>query len=176
MATSGDSYEFDVVPGFQKPTHEQGTEYGSTGYKDEFLAPKVSELLKMYARFTQRGVTLEGGQGLLPTGTVLAQKTSSQKYHAYSAAASDGTQIPLGVLRDGRDTGGTGSPAGKLATDCLGNLVVSGILDLTLVSGTDTTSLVSGGTGTGGGVGLGATGVVKSLNARVDLVNGMFVF
>jgi hypothetical protein len=171
-----DSFEFDYLPSYNKPTHEYGQEYGTSGYANQFLAPRVAELLKGYARFSQRGVTLAGGQGLLPTGCVIAQQTSSQLYFAYNSAASDGTQIPLGVLRDARDTGGTSSPSGKVATACLGNLVYSGVLDLTLVSGTDTTSLVTGGTGTGGGVGLGTTGVVKSLNARVDTVNGMFIF
>lgn len=168
---ANDSFEFDTPPGFVKPTHEYGQDLGSAAYKDQFLAPVVAELLKSTAAFTQRGVTLEGGQGILPTGCVLAQKTSSQKYHAYAATASDGTQTPLGILRDARDTGPSASPK-----DALANLVIRGILDLTLVSGTDTTSLITGGTGTGGGIGSGATGVATTLKARVDLVNGLFIF
>lgn len=171
-----DSFEFDYTPSYVKPTHEYGTEYGTSGYANQFLAPKVAELLKSYARFSQRGVTLAGGQGVLSTGCVLAQQTANQKYYAYSATASDGTQTALGILRDGRDTGGTSSPSGKTSADCLGNLVFTGVVDITLLSGTDTTSLVSGGTGTGGGIGLGTTGVVKQLNGRVDLVAGMFIF
>lgn len=169
-----DSFEFDYVPAYTKPTHEYGQEFAAAGpYSSQFLAPVVRELLKSTAAFTQRGVTLGGGQGILPTGTVLAQRTSNQMYYAYNAAASDGTQIALGVLRDARDTGGTGDPTGQVSTPCLGNLVVRGILDLTLVSGTDTTSLV---TGTGGGVGSGATGVVTQLKARTDGVNQLFIF
>lgn len=163
-----DSFEFDYVPGFTKPTHEYGTTFG-----DEFHAPKVAELLKSTTGYRQRGVTLAGGQGVLPTGCALAQKTSDGKYYVYASGGSGGLQTCLGFLRDARDTGGTASPAGKVATDCLGNLVYSGALDLTLVSGTDTASLVSG---TGGGIGSGATGVVTQLNGRVDQVYGAFIF
>ncbi len=163
MAGTNDSFEFDQLPGYVKPTHVYGEEFG-----DEFHAPRVRELLQSYARFTQRGVTLAGGQGVLKTGTVLARKTSDGKYYAYAATASDGTQVALGLLRDSRDT----TPNGT-ATDCLGNLVVSGIVDLGQVSGTDTASLILS---TGGGIGSGATGVVTQLNARVDVVNQYFVF
>lgn len=169
-----DSFEYDFVPAYTKPTHEYGQEYTAAGpYSSQFLAPVVRELLKSYAAFTQRGVTLGGGQGILPTGTVLAQRTSNQLYYAYSAAASDGTQTALGVLRDARDTGGSSDPTGKVSTPCLGNLVIRGILDLTLVSGTDTASLIPG---TGGGIGSGLTGVKAQLMARIDNVNSLFIF
>lgn len=162
MATN-DSSEFDPVPGYTKPTHEYGQEFG-----DEFHAPRVLELLKSYARFTQRGVTLAGGQGVIATGTVLAQNASDGKYYVYAAAGSGGKQNALGVLRDQRDT----TPNGT-STDCLGNLVISGVLDLALLSGTDTTSKVSAALG---GIGSGTTGVITQLNARVDSVNGLFIF
>lgn len=169
-----DSFEFDYVPGYTKPTHEYGTEFG-----DEFHAPKVAELLKSYHRFTQFGVTLAGGQGVLPTGCALAQKTSDKKYRLYAAGASDGTQVFAGFLRDARDTGGASSPAGKVATDCLGNIVVGGILDLTLLSGTDTTSLIAAAAGGIGSSVAGATllgGVFTQAKARLDLVNNLFFF
>lgn len=176
-----DSFEFDYVPQYTKPTHEYGQEYSAAGgYSSQFLAPVVRELLKSTAAFTQRGVTLAGGQGILPTGTVLAQNTSSQLYYAYAAtggggsgATGPGTNVPLGVLRDARDTGGTSDPTGATSQNCLGNLVIRGILDLTLVSGTDTTSLISG---TGGGIGSGTTGVYTQLKARIDNAVGEFVF
>lgn len=172
---ANDSFEFDYIPGFTKPTHEYGTEFAAAGaYSSQFLAPTVRELLKSYAGFTQRGVTLAGGQGILPTGCVLALQTSSQLYFAYNAAASDGTQTALGVLRDARDTGtSSGAGTGQVSQATLGNLVVRGILDLTLVSGTDTTSLVPN---TGGGIGSGATGVKTQLNARVDPAWLAFIF
>lgn len=174
---TNDSFEFDYIPAYTKPTHEYGTELGTAPYASQFMAPIVRELLKSYAAFTQRGVTLAGGNGILPTGCVLAQQTSSQLYYPYNATASDGTQVALGVLRDARDTGtASGSGTGQLSTPCLGNLVIRGILDLTLVSGTDTTGLVTGGTGTGGGIGSSTTGVVTQLKARTDTVNGLFIF
>lgn len=169
-----DSFEFDYVPAYTKPTHEYGQEFAAAGgYSSQFLAPVVRELLKSTAAFTQRGVTLGGGQGILPTGTVIAQRSSNQMYYAYNAAASDGTQVALGVLRDARDTGGTGDPTGKVSTNTLGNMVIRGILDLTLLSGTDTTSLVAQ---AAGGIGSGASGVVTQLKARTDAVNSLFIF
>jgi hypothetical protein len=156
---ANDSFEFDYTPGYTKPTHEFGATFG-----DEFHAEAVQELLLSMAGYSQRGVTLAGGQGVLPTGCVLAQQTANGKYYAYSAAASDGTQTALGILRDGRDTGGSSSPAGKSSTDCQANLVYRGILNANLISGTDTTSLV---TGTGGGVGSSATGAYTQLKPRI---------
>lgn len=101
---ANDSFEFDYPPGYVKPTHEYGAPYG-----DEFHAEAVQELLLSYAGFTQRGVTLAAGQGVLPTGCIIARHIASGKYFAYNAAATDGRAIPAGVLRDGRDTGGGGS-------------------------------------------------------------------
>lgn len=190
MATN-DSVEFDYPPGYVKPTHEYGQAFG-----DEFHAEAVQELLLSMAGYTQRGVTLAAGQGVLPTGTVIARHTASGKYFAYSAVATDGRQIALGVLRDARDTGGTGyttttaynsgnpdgitisqnggttiafpaSPAGKVAGDALGNLVYRGILNSNLVSGGDSVNLVSN---TGGGIGnLGTASGNYSAGALVQL-------
>jgi hypothetical protein len=183
---SNDSVEFDYTPGYVKPTHEYGSPYG-----DEFHAEAVQELLLSYAGFTQRGVTLAAGQGVLPTGCIIARHTASGKYFSYQAGATDGRQIPVGVLRDGRDTGGPGaaslsaynastnnvnpdgitlaggsivfpaSPAGKVSTDCLGNMVVRGILNANVVSGTDTTNVING-----SGLGSGAGQAMVLLGAR----------
>jgi hypothetical protein len=200
-----DSYEFDYVPGYQKPTHQFGRVFG-----DEFHAPSDDELLASYAAFTQRGVTLCGGQGVLPTGAVLAQHTASKMYFLNAQTATDGRQNVLGLLRDARDTGGNGgstisgvtfsgstpsfpaSPSGKVAANCLGNLVIRGMVNLSLVSGGDTVSLFtltgSGGgqppvLGFGGGIGSYAAGsvgtaqgVVGQLGARIDPVNYLFIF
>lgn len=185
---ANDSVEFDYVPGYTKPTHEYGQ-----GFGDEFHAPAVQELLLSTAGFTQRGVTLAAGQGVLPTGTVIARHTASGKYFAYMSGASDGRQVALGVLRDARDTGGSGaaslaaynsntngvnpdaitlaggtyvppaSPSGKVATDCLANMVVRGILNANVVSGTDTTSLIPN----TNGLGSGANAAVPTLGARI---------
>jgi head decoration protein D len=173
-----DANEFNFPPGYVKPTHEYGAPYG-----DEFHAEAVQELLLSYAGFTQRGVTLAAGQGVLPTGCVIARHAASGRYFAYNAAATDGRQTPVGVLRDARDTGGPGSaslsaynastnsvnpdaitlagsagtglfpasPAGKAAADALGNMVVRGILNGNVVSGTDTTNVLQNGIGSGAG-------------------------
>ena len=178
MAPANDSFEFDYPPGYVKPTHEYGQPYG-----DEFHAEAVQELLLSYAGFTQRGVTLAAGQGVLPTNCIITQHTASGKYFAYNAAATDGRAVPSGVLRDGRDTGGPGSaslsaynantngvnpdgitlagsagtglfpasPAGKAGTDALGNMVIRGILNGNVVSGTDTTNIIANGLGSAAG-------------------------
>lgn len=175
---ANDSTEFDYVPGYVKPTHEYGAPFG-----DEFHAEAVQELLLSYAGFTQRGVTLAAGQGVLPTGCIIARHVASGKYFAYNAAATDGRAVPVGVLRDARDTGGPGSaslsafnantngvnpdgitlagsagtglfpasPGGKVSTDALGNMVIRGMLNGNVVSGTDTTNVLQNGVGSGAG-------------------------
>jgi hypothetical protein len=183
---SNDSNEFDYTPGYVKPTHEYGQ-----GYGDEFHAEAVQELLLSYAAFTQRGVTLAAGQGVLPTGCIIARHTASGKYFSYMAGATDGRQVPVGILRDGRDTGGPGaaslsaynagtngvnpdaitlsggsivfpaSPAGKVPVDALGNMVVRGMLNGNVVSGTDTTNVING-----SGLGSGAGQAMVLLGAR----------
>jgi hypothetical protein len=184
---SNDSFEYDYVPTYTKPTHEYGQSFG-----DEFHAEAVQELLLSMAGYTQRGVTLAPGQGVLPTGTVLSRATASGYYYAYnSGGTTDGRQTPIGVLRDSRDTGGTGyasvaaynaatglsinasgavqsfpaSPAGKVATPALGNILFRGILNASLVSGTDTASLVSGTQGL-------ASTTLTALGARVTQFGG----
>jgi hypothetical protein len=174
-----DSYEFDPTPGYTKPTHTQGLEFG-----DDFHAPAVAELLLSMVGYTQRGVTLAGGQGVLPTGSIIARHTASGKYFLYQPGATDGRQTPAGVLRDGRDTGGTGgtpagytfsgqtpsyaaSPAGKVAADCQGNLVIRGTLNLNVMSGTDATNIING-----NGVGSGAGQAISLLGGRVLALGG----
>jgi hypothetical protein len=176
-----DSFQNDPVPGYTKPTHQFGRSFG-----DEFHAPSDDELLASYAAFTQRGVTLAGGQGVVPTGCALAQHTASKVYFMADQLATDGRQQCLGLLRDARDTGGNGgtpsgytftgdtpsfvaSASGKVATNVLGNLVYRGIVNLSLVSGQDryalfpAANMASGGnppvTGAGGGIGSYQAGV-----------------
>lgn len=182
---ANDSNEFDYVPGYTKPSHEYGAAFG-----DEFHAEVVYELLLSYAGFTQRGVTLAPGQGVLPTGCVLARHTGSGYYFAYRPSATDGLQNPVGVLRDSRDTGGPGyasiaayssgqgialaggaqvfpaSPAGKVATASLANVVIRGILNANLISGQDTVSLVTGTGGVYGGASI-STITLATMGAKV---------
>lgn len=128
-------YEKLPVPGFTSPT----------------ATATDPELLYSTARFTQKGVTLAGGQGILPMGTVLGRVTSTKKWKVYDNGASDGTEVARGVLRRAVDTGSAGAP------DQLGNLVISGILKLEYVSGADSNALTD-------------------LNARSDSVLGTFTF
>lgn len=118
MATQ---YEKLPVPGFVSPTAD---------YTDP-------EILYSTVGFTQKGVTLAGGQGVLAAGTVLGQKTADKKYYAYSNAAADGTQTARGVLRHAADTG----VIVNAAYDQQGNIVIAGILKSTLVVGSDAAAL-----------------------------------
>jgi hypothetical protein len=59
------AYEKIPVPGFTSPTDT---------YVDQ-------ELLYSAVGYTQKGVTIAGGQGILPIGTVLGRKTSDKKYY-----------------------------------------------------------------------------------------------
>lgn len=112
-------YENIPAPGFTSPTKE---------YTDP-------EILYSYARFTQKGVTLAAGQGILPAGCVVGRKTADKKWYVYDNGASDGTQVARGVLRRAVDTGSEGDP------DQLGNIVISGILKLDKLSGADSAAL-----------------------------------
>jgi len=109
------------VPGFTYPT---------AAYTDP-------EILYSTAAFTQKGVTLGSGQGVLAAGTVLGQKTADKKYYAYSNANADGTQVARGVLRFGVDT----STVVSAANDQLGNIVIQGILNYPLIVGADAAAL-----------------------------------
>jgi Bacteriophage lambda head decoration protein D len=117
-----DSVEFDYPPGYVKPTHEYGTPYG-----DEFHAEAVQELMLSMAGYTQRGVTLAAGQGVLPTGCIIARHSASGKYFAYLPTATDGRQLALGVLRDSRDTGGPGASAASVYNGNTSNVNPDGI-------------------------------------------------
>jgi hypothetical protein len=109
---------------------------------------KPAEILYSYAKFTQKGVTLAGGQGLLAGGTLLGRATATKKYKAYSNAASDGTEVCRGVLRQPVDTS---------KGDAVGNIVVSGILKRSKLVGLDANA-------------------VTDLDAREDTVNDIFSF
>jgi hypothetical protein len=118
MATQ---YQKIPVPGYTNPTAD-------------YIDP---EILYSTVGFTQKGVTLGSGQGVLAAGTVLGQKTADKKYYAYDNAKADGTQVARGVLRRGVDTGVTVSAA----NDQLGNLVIAGILKYQQVVGIDAAGL-----------------------------------
>jgi hypothetical protein len=145
--TPGDAYESLPVPGNTKPTHTYGETFG-----DEFHAPVVRELLASMIGWHQRGVVCAGGQGILPTGTVLGQKTSDKKYYVYASGNSNGTQVPLGFLRKAVDTG-----LGALSADTFGNLVDAGKINTSVASGLDSNA-------------------ITVLNGRTDAAVGVFYF
>jgi len=132
MTTPIGSYEKLPVPGFTSPTHN-------------WVDP---EILYSTVGFTQKGVTLAGGQGILPAGTVLAQNSVDKKYYAYDNAGANGLDTARGVLR---------RPADTSTGDQLGNIVIAGILKNSLVSGADTAALTD-------------------LGATVDTVRNTFKF
>lgn len=116
MATQ---YQKLNVPGFTSPT-------------GDYIDP---EILASTAGFTQWGVTIAGGQGVLAPGTILGQKTADKKYYKYNNANADGTQTARGVLRRGVDTGTAG------AKDQQGNIVIRGVVKLNMVVGLDAAGL-----------------------------------
>lgn len=109
------------------------------------------ELLASYARFTQKGATLAAGQGIVQLGTVMAQRTADKLWVKYNNAGSGGAEVARGVLRRAVDTGT--DTAGKRYQ---GNIVISGILKLDRVVGSDSAALTD-------------------LNARTDSVLNMFI-
>jgi hypothetical protein len=110
------------------------------------------ELLASTARFTQKGVTLAPGQGIVMLGQVMAQRISDKKWVKYNNGGSGGAEVARGVLRRGVDTG-----ADTDARVFQGNIVISGILKLDRITGSDSAA-------------------VADLNARTDTVLNMFIF
>ena len=110
------------------------------------------ELLYSTVGFTQKGVTLKAGQGVLTLGTVLGRVTATKKYVAYSNAATDGSEVARGVLRTSVVTGTDAQ--GK---EFQGNIVIQGILKNAKIVGADAAALTD-------------------LNARQDTVLDTFTF
>ena len=120
---------------------------------------KGREILASYARFTQKGCTLAGSQGVLEAGTLLARNSSTKKYVKFDADGSTDTDACRGVLRNSVDTGTDGA---------LGNIVVSGVVK---------SSLVAAATGFASGISdADYIAAVGDLNGRLDSVADMFIF
>jgi hypothetical protein len=135
MATQ--QYQNLPVPGFVSPTAD-------------YIDP---EILYSTAGFTQKGVTLGSGVGVIAAGTLMGQKTSDKKYYPYNNANSDGTQTARGVLRRPVNTGTVASAA----FDQVSNIVIQGILKNSMIVGADAAGLTD-------------------LGATVDTVRGTFKF
>lgn len=109
---------------------------------------KPADILASYARFTQKGVTLVAGSGVIAAGTLLGRITASKKYKAYANGNSDGSETAVGVLRQSVNVADG---------DSMGNIVVSGILFEDKLIGDDANS-------------------DTDLNGRHDLANNLFIF
>jgi hypothetical protein len=127
-------YKNIPVPGYTSPT-------ATTDDKELLYSTKGG--------WTQVGVTVAGGQGVLTRGTVLAQKTSDKLYYKYDNNQSDGRGVARGILRKTIDTGASGAASQQ------GLMVIAGILKNSLISGSDASA-------------------VSDLGARVDTVVGTF--
>lgn len=114
------AFEQIPAPGFVSPT---------ATYTDSEL------LYSTQGGFTQVGVTLAGGQGVLPAGTVLGRNTTNKLYYVYNNTNTNGTEVARGVLRRAVDTGAAGTPNQQ------SNMVITGILRLDMVSGADAAAL-----------------------------------
>jgi hypothetical protein len=97
------------------------------------------ELLYSTAGFTQKGVTLAGGQGVLYLGTILAQHPTSKKYYKYANGDAN-LDRAVGFLRRSVDTGGEG------AEDQLSNIVVMGMVKMEHVSYANTAGNITAAT------------------------------
>lgn len=129
-------YEKIPAPGFISPT--------ATFTDPEILASTTGH--------SQRGVTLAPGQGVLPAGQALAQKTADKLWYKYDNTQADGREVCRGFLRKPADTGAPG------ATELQqGNLVYTGILSNNALVGVDAAAKTD-------------------LNAVVDDVLGTFKF
>lgn len=115
------------------------------------------EVLYSMAGYTQKGVTLKAGQGVLKTGTVLAQDTATKKFVRFVSGGTGGAGTARGVLRKSVDTGGSAD-----APEFLGNILIKGILKYPVVSAAN--------------AGADLSAAVTGLNGRADTVLGTFSF
>lgn len=110
------------------------------------------ELLASAIGWTQVGITLKAGQGLVPLGTIMGQITATKRWVPYATGATDGSQVPQGALRSSIETGT--DPAGH---EFQGNLVVKGTLKLNKIANAD-------------------AGAIAALKARTSTILNTFTF
>jgi hypothetical protein len=125
-----------------------GNEVPVPGFTEGAYLDDYEIMASMKGGFTQIGVTIASGQGILPAGTVLGEVTATGKFAVYDNGASDGTEVARGVLRKRVDT---------TDGDVLGNLVISGIVYNSKLSGMDANA-------------------ITDLNGRADTVTDRFRF
>ena len=131
-----------------------GNEIPAAGISRTANVPN-DEILYSTAGFTQKGVTLAPGKGLLIGGTVLARNSSTKLYEKWVNGGANGTGTPVGVLRKTVETGSDTNGQKYLA-----NIVIAGILKLSKVSS------ANGGT----------TNILTPLGATENVALGFFKF
>ncbi len=94
------------------------------------------ELLYSTVGYTQKGVTLKSGQGVLRLGTFIKQDPATKKYVKTTASDAEG------VLRMTVDTG-----ANETDQTWLGNIVITGLLNLAHMKTANSGTLTGGGLG-----------------------------
>lgn len=119
---------------------------------------------------TQWGCTLLGGQGVLAAGTVLGNVTASGKCVAYVSSAGDGSQKPIGFLREDVDTG---TSAAGTSQDMQGTYVPTGILNSAVLPGYLSAGTFSASTSVAGSL---DTNAQTLLGGRFDPKTGFFIF
>lgn len=113
------------------------------------------ELLYSTVGFTQKGVTLAPGQGVLKLGTALARRNSDKLYVKFVSGGSGGAETAVGILRKTVDTGSDAD-----GQKYQGNVVIAGILKLSKISAANG----------------GSANVVTALSAVANDVFGTFKF
>lgn len=132
-------------------------QYGNSIPAPGFKGPRKTgvnvEILYSTIGYTQKGVALKPGQGLLLAGTLLVQDSTSKEYIKWT-----GTGQPVGILRQSTETGSDAE-----ADKYLGNVVITGMVQLRKIkaahSGLTDTALAGAFTG-----------------SRVNTVYGYFKF
>lgn len=94
------------------------------------------ELMWSMVGYTQKGGTLKAGQGLLLLGTVMGQITATKRWVAYASGASDGSQVPRGILRSNVETG-----TDTAGHEFQGNIVQGGFVKLSKCVGLDSNAI-----------------------------------
>ncbi len=116
---------------------------------------KGDEILGSYARFTQKGLTILAGAGVLEAGTVLKVSGTAKKY---TAAAKADVAGAVGILRKGVDA---------TDSDVLANYVASGIVKGAKVRYSDDTNGLSGAE---------LVALADALGGRYDAVHDYLIF
>lgn len=89
---------------------------GTASYDNLIAGVEVSPMVK--------GITLKGGNGVLSRGSVIGVITASGLGVIADKAATDGSQLAVGVLCDDVDTGATGTTA-----TTIGSIYITGVFN-----------------------------------------------